>query len=317
MNLHRVILLCAAALLLPVAGVTSDQFAIRDPFILPDAGTYYLYQAIRMQDGTTGVAVRTSTDLADWSENVPVLTLPKSLGHTAVWAPEAHRFAGAYWIFATLTFPADAAHPIRPMVQKGFKGGKLQPRGVWIFRSDSPKGPFTPVRQGPVTPADWMCLDGTLWVEDGVPWMVFCHEWCQTGNGRMMAAPMSPDLSRFRAEPIELFRAADAPGGGNVTDGPFLLKPKGAGLRMIWSNGLRNSGYCVLECRSRTGRIAGPWHMHTPIFTANGGHGMVFNRFDGQTMLALHQPNSGAPARLKLFPLQTTWEGLSRLAEVK
>ena len=300
------------------ATVTRDQFAIRDPFVLPDDGTYYLYQAHRMADGTIGVAARTSADLDNWSQPIPVMSLPKSVGHIWVWAPEVHRHAGAYWLFTTLTFPEDpVGHPIAPMVQKGFKGGKLQPRGVWIFRSESPRGPFVPVKQGPVTPADWMCLDGTLWVEDGVPWMVFCHEWCQTGNGRMMAAPMSADLSRFTADPIELFRAAEAPRGGNVTDGPFILKPKGTGLRMIWSNFLKDSGYCVLECRSRSGRITGPWHMHTPVFLEHGGHGMVFNTFDGQMTLALHQPNSGAPARLKLFPLQATREGLSRMIDVK
>ena len=313
-------LLCAAAPGAPapsapaVRTVTCDQFAIRDPFVLPDAGTYYLYQSHRMPDGTVGVAARTSADLENWSPETPVMSLPKAVGHTAVWAPEVHKYAGAYWLFATLTFPEDpVGHPIAPMTEKGYKGGKLQPRGVWIFRSGSPRGPFVPVKQGSVTPADWMCLDGTLWVEDGVPWMVFCHEWCQTGNGRMMAAPMSTDLSRFTAGPIELFKASDAPGGGNVTDGPFLLKPKGAGLRMIWSNFLKGGGYCVLECRSRTGKIAGPWFLHTPVFLEHGGHGMVFNTFDGQMTLALHQPNSGAPARLKLFPLQATWEGLSRM----
>ena len=295
------------------ATFTCDQFAVRDPFILPDTGTYHLYQSWEMPDGASGVAVRTSRDLASWSEAEPVMTLPAGTGHVAVWAPEVHRYAGAYWLFTTLTFPADPAHPIRPMTEKGYSGGKLQPRGVWVFRGDSPRGPFTPVKQGPVTPADWMCLDGTLWIEDGVPWMVFCHEWCQTGNGRMMAAPLAPDLSRFTAEPIELFKASDAPGCGHVTDGPFLLKPKGAGLRMIWSNFRKDTGYCVLECRSRTGKITGPWFMHMPLFLGNGGHGMIFNRFDGQTTLALHRPNGGAPARLKTIPLQVTWEGLSRM----
>jgi hypothetical protein len=29
-----------------------------------------------------------------------------------------------------------------------------------------------------------MALDGTLWVEDGVPYMIFCHEWIQITDGR-------------------------------------------------------------------------------------------------------------------------------------
>lgn len=303
----------------PAKTWTRDEFQIRDPFVLPDGDTYYLYES-KPWSGGKGVAVRTSKDLDHWTDKEMVLQLPPDVKNTAVWAPEVHKYDGAYWLFTTLTFDPvkpdakDAPSylkPIQPMLEQGFKGGGLQPRGVWVFRSKSPKGPFKPVKMGSVTPAEWMCLDGTLWVEDGVPWMVFCHEWCQTGNGRMMAAPMSKDLSRFTAEPIELFRAACIPGAGHVTDGPFLMKPKSSGLRMIWSNFLTGSGYCVLQCQSKSGKITGPWHMHTPLYTRDGGHGMIFQRHDGQMMLSLHQPNS-KNERMKLYPLQVTWEGFSR-----
>ena len=303
----------------PAKTWTRDEFQIRDPFVLPDGDTYYLYES-KPWSGGKGVAVRTSKDLDHWTDKEMVLLLPPDVKNTAVWAPEVHKYDGAYWLFTTLTFDPvkpdakDAPSylkPIQPMLEQGFKGGNLQPRGVWVFRSKSPKGPFKPVKMGSVTPAEWMCLDGTLWVEDGVPWMVFCHEWCQTGNGRMMAAPMSKDLSRFTAEPIELFRAACIPGAGHVTDGPFLMKPKSSGLRMIWSNFLKGSGYCVLQCQSKSGKITGPWHMHTPLYTRDGGHGMIFQRHDGQMMLSLHQPNS-KNERMKLYPLQVTWEGFSR-----
>lgn len=291
---------------------TRDEFQIRDPFVLPDNGTYYLYES-KPWSGGSGVAVRTSTDLEHWSEKQMVMTLPADSKHTAVWAPEVHKYKDAYWLFTTLTFPADPAHPIKSMLERGFKGGTLQPRGTWVFRSDKPTGPFIPVKNGSVTPADWMCLDGTLWVEDGKPWMVFCHEWCQTGNGRMMAAPLADDLSSFTAEPIELFKAACRPGYGHVTDGPFLIKPAGAGLRMIWSNFLKDSGYCVLQCKSMSGKITGPWRMHTPLFRGDGGHGMLFKTFAGQLMLSLHQPNRSPHERMKLFPIGTSWEGLSRI----
>lgn len=300
----------AAGLAAEPKALTRADFQIRDPFVLPDNGTYYLYES-KPWNGGKGVGVRTSTDLELWSEKRMAMTLPPEVKNTAVWAPEVHKYDGAYWLFTTLTFAPDAAHPIRPMLQEGFTGGGLQPRGVWVFRSESPLGPFRPVKAGSVTPPEWMCLDGTLWVEDGVPWMVFCHEWCQTGNGRMMAAPMSKDLSRFTAEPIELFRAACIPGAGHVTDGPFLMKPKSSGLRMIWSNFLKDSGYCVLQCQSKSGKITGPWHMHTPLYTRDGGHGMIFQRHDGQMMLSLHQPNS-KNERMKLYPLQVTCEGFSR-----
>ncbi len=289
-----------------------DEFRIRDPFVLAENGTYYLYES-KPWNGGKGVAVRTSKDLENWTDKEMVMTLPSEVNNTAVWAPEVHKYKGAYWLFTTLTFPVDPAKPIKPMTQKGFKGGNLQPRGVWVFKSDSPRGPFKPVKNGSVTPADWMCLDGTLWVEDGVPWMVFCHEWCQTGNGRMMAAPMNEDLSAFTAEPIELFRAADVSGGRNVTDGPFLMKPKGVGLRMIWSNFIEGHGYCVIQCKSISGKVKGPWVMHTPLFENDGGHGMLFKTFDDKLMITLHQPNKSPNERMKIYPIGTTWEGLSRI----
>ena len=297
--------------------LSREAFRIRDPFVLVDGGTYYLYES-KPWSGGKGVAVRTSKDLERWTEKEMVMRLPPEVKSTAVWAPEVHAYKGAYWLFTTLTFeavkPGDAdapsyLKPIQPLLAKGFAGGTLQPRGVWVFRSDSPRGPFVPVKMGPVTPSEWMCLDGTLWVENGEPWMVFCHEWCQTGNGRMMAAPMSDDLSRFTAEPVELFRAADAPNGGFVTDGPFLRRTRDGVLRMIWSNFIKDSGYCVLQCASASGSVRGPWKGHVPLFTRDGGHGMIFSRTDGTQLLTIHQPNTSPGERMRLFPIRETAAG--------
>lgn len=313
------ITLCVAALAVSAAfatdsanaakTVTRDEFQIRDPFVLPDGGTYYLYES-KPWFGGMGVFVRTSRDLENWSERTAVMDVPKGVDCMAVWAPEVHKYDGAYWLFTTLTLKPNAQAPIAPMLEKGFKGGGLTPRGTWVFRSDSPKGPFKPVKNGPVTPEKWMCLDGTLWVEDGTPWMVFCHEWCQTGNGRMMAAPMSKDLSSFTAEPIELFKAAFKPGASHVTDGPFLYTQDGFGLHMIWSNFVGGSGYCVLQCKSESGKVRGPWVMQKPLYERNGGHGMLFRRFDGQLMLSLHQPNASPHERMKLFPVKVAGDVL-------
>lgn len=308
--LSAALLACGLARAAGSATVSRADFRIRDPFVLAEKGTYYLYES-KPWWGGRGVAVRTSKDLERWSERTTVMELPSSNACTAVWAPEVHRYDGAYWLFTTLSFPADPQHPIASMRQEGFKGGKLQPRGVWVFRSDSPLGPFKPVREGSVTSADWMCLDGTLWVEDGQPWMVFCHEWCQTGNGRMMAAPLSRDLSRFTAEPVELFRAADAPNGGCVTDGPFLIRTKDGVLRMIWSNSVKDCGYSVLQCASESGSVRGPWKRHTPLYMRDGGHGMLFRTFDGEQMLTIHQPNSSPNERMRLFPVEETPAGLA------
>ena len=57
-----------------------------------------------------------------------------------------------------------------------------------------------------------MTLDGTLYVEDGKPYMVFCHEWVQTIDGTMDCIQLEDDLSDTVGEPRMMFKASDAPG---------------------------------------------------------------------------------------------------------
>jgi GH43 family beta-xylosidase len=293
------------------ATLATDAIRVRDPFIFADAPsqTYYLYAQAenRAGSGYQGVEVYTSTDLKTWKAPRPVLTLPADSGVAMVWAPEMHAYQGAYYLFVTLTFrdtlpvakPVDAPHWPR-----------MHRRGTWIYRAESPAGPFKPLKDGPHTPADWMALDGTLYVEDGTPYMIFCHEWVQLIDGAMARVELTPDLSGTRGEPVRLFSASAAPGArrgakeGKVTDGPFLYKsPKSGALFMIWSTFIPGKDYCVLLARSESGRVAGPWTGHTPIYTTNGGHGMIFKTFEGQLRLALHQPNTGPLERLRLFGL--------------
>jgi len=40
-----------------------------------------------------------------------------------------------------------------------------------------------------------MTLDGTFYIENGVPYMVYAHEWIQLIDGNMEAVQMTPDLS--------------------------------------------------------------------------------------------------------------------------
>ena len=58
--------------LLPTGG-----FRIRDPFVLAENGTYYLYEA-KPWSGGRGVNVFTSKDLKSWTPKVPVMELPAS-----------------------------------------------------------------------------------------------------------------------------------------------------------------------------------------------------------------------------------------------
>ena len=304
---NQILATAAIAAACLTAGTTElrKDFRIRDPFVLADNGTYYLYES-KPWFGGNGVSVRMSTDLEHWSERKPAMVVPKDVPVTAVWAPEVHKYDGAYYLFATLTEKKGSA-PIKALDSKA-KEKNLTPRGTWVFKAKSPIGPFEPTRIGPLPPKDWMTLDGTLYVEDGQPYMVFCHEWCQVDNGRMCYAPLAKDFASFTAEPITLFKARDAmPGADRVTDGPFFYRSTKSGdLYMIWSNFIREHGYCVLRRKSTTGKLAGPWTRDEILYGKNGGHGMLFRTFDGHLLLTLHQPNSGEAERMKLFEIEDT-----------
>ena len=118
--------------------------------------------------------------------------------------------------------------------------------------ADRPEGPFGPLGPGSQTPRDWMALDGTLAVEDGVPYMVFAREWIQVEDGTIELMPLTPDLARAAAPPATMFRASDAPWTrcrgdlgelfqgrryhASVTDGPWLHRTKTGTLIMLWSS---------------------------------------------------------------------------------
>ena len=88
-----------------------------------------------------------------------------------------------------------------------------------------------------------------------------------------------------------------------------LLRDGGT-LRMIWSN-LIGEDYSVIQCRSQSGRLAGPWVDQKVLYPKDGGHGMLFRRFDGQLMLTLHQPNVSPKERMRLYPVELTEDGIS------
>lgn len=315
--------LLAAAAAAQTATLKTADIRVRDPFIYadPKTGTYYLYAqaANRKGSGFQGVEVYTGTNLTEWTPPRPVLTLPPEQGTAMVWAPELHAYNGAYYLFVTLT--ARATLPVaKPVTSKPWP--PMHRRGTWVFRADAPDGPFKPLKETAHTPPEAMALDGTLWVEDGKPYMVFCHEWVQLIDGAVDAVALTPDLAGTSGEPVRLFRASDAPGAkrgpleGKVTDGPFLYRsPRSGALFMIWSTFIPGKEYCVLLARSESGRIAGPWKKHTPIFTTNGGHGMIFTALDGRLLLALHQPNTEPLERLRLFELSDDGDTLRVGAE--
>lgn len=290
---------------------------IRDPYILADEknGTYYLYRSssVANEKGEMlgGVEVFTNKDLKKWQGPKRVFTVPENNWITGqVWAPEVHFYRGKYYLFATLN-----SHLTWKKAKEDWPAYTF--RGTQIFHADSPDGPFLPFDLVPHTQIDNMALDGTLWEEDGKPYMIYCHEWVEIVDGTMNLVELKPDLSAPVGQPIRLFNASVAPWAPDeaknyVTDGCFLYRTKNNKLLMIWSS-FSSNGYAIGITESTTGRVAGPWkHHETPILNENGGHGMIFSTFDGKLCLVLHQPNSpGGSERALIYELEDTGDSLS------
>ena len=300
--------------------VKASEFRIRDPFVLADPATktYFLYETTSPYLGkpyARGVSVRTSKDLVTWSPPRKVQEAPLDFHAKTQWAPEVYRYGEGYLMFASL-----AKHPEGERKIKLFGEDQGKPvsewwhtndRGVWVYRSASPLGPFLPVSDRQITPKDWLAIDGTLWVQDGKPYMVFCHEGVQTGNGEMCLAEMSPDFTRFVSDIKVLFRAKDVPGGSRVTDGPWMFRSEKSGrLFMTWSNFVSGSGYSVILTESPSGDVRGPWTNQHVIYGKNGGHGMLFKQFDGKLRFALHYPERRGFEHLRLLDATDTGDDL-------
>lgn len=271
-----------------MAVIFPDVHGVRDPFLLCEDGVYYLYGSTTddrdPQKSIWGCFVNDSGTLqGPWRKTEEPVYITPPYAIKQFWAPEVHRYRGAYYLFGTYYHE-----------QRGR-------RACAILKSDSPRGPFVQIGDGPVTPEEWDCIDGTLYVDrDGQPWLVFVHEWVCTDDkiGRMDAAKLAPDLSRLISEPVELFRA-DAPAWTDkyVTDGCFLQDAPDGSLLMLWSN-FDDVGYTVGLAHSADGRVDGEWvHEDTPFYQKgsindwDGGHGMLFTDTDGQRYLSIHAPN--------------------------
>jgi hypothetical protein len=107
-----------------------------------------------------------------------------------------HAYGGKYYLF--VTFTADDTLPSPWPEDIGLKVNK---RGTQVLVADGPLGPFRPFPTGRIRLPVWAALDGTLYVEDKQPWLVFCHEWLQTKDGTIDALRLSKDLSATEGKP--------------------------------------------------------------------------------------------------------------------
>ena len=290
--------------------LTSD-IQMRDPYVFVENGTYYLFGTTDKncwQGEPEGFNAYKSNDLKHWEGPIKIFGPGDGFwGTQNFWAPELHKYKDDYFLFASFTAPG-------------------QHRGTSILKSESktPLGPFKPWGAKTVTPDEQECLDGTLYVDaDNTPWIIYCHEWVQEGGGTICARKLKADLSDAAGEPLVLFAAKDAKwtkkvthssgAKGYVTDGPNVYCPENGELWILWSS-LTQTGYGLGLTKSSNGKFDGEWkHEDEAVFSADGGHGMIFTDLSGQMNLTLHTPNDTPNERPVFIPIKETKDGFELL----
>lgn len=277
----------------------AEKINLRDPFVLVYDNRYYLYGTrgeTAFADEAFGFDVYVSEDLEDWEGPHEIFHRPENFwSRKCYWAPEVYRYQNRFFMFATF---ADEHNSL----------------GTAVLVSDSPEGPFEMHSDGYVTPSDWRCLDGTLYVsEEGKPYMVFCHEWVQIKDGTICAMELSEDLKKAVSEPRTLFSASSAEPfvreyqpAHYVTDGPFLIRTPDGKLHMLWSTyGI--TGYVEATAHSDSDEITGTWKADAELlYDHDGGHGMIFKDLKGNYCLSLHYPNTFGSEHPRFIPLEYT-----------
>lgn len=267
--------------------VPRDSIIMSDPAVIADPNTQTYYMT-----GTSGVLWE-SKDLDNWTGPY-VVAQPDTTSWMGpdpeIWAAEIHEYNGKYYYFATFTND--------DIIIETNKEGRIPRRASHILVADSPEGPYHPVSDKDYLPADRPTLDGTFWVEEGKPYMIFCGEWLHNQNGTVEAIELTPDLSSSAGEPFLLFKASDSPwsrerrdGGvffNRVTDGPWLFRTGTGRLGMIWTSWVFGD-YTMGVAYSESGKLEGPWiQEEEPITPPNHGHGMIFRDLDGRLILSAH-----------------------------
>ncbi len=269
----------------------TEDIRIRDPYIVLCEEYYYLYSATGSHNGET-IVVYKSLDLKTWEEPTIVYTLDKNSWKKAeLWAPEVHLYNGKYYMFLSIL-------------------GKNGLRGTEISVSDTPDGIFTPITDRPATPLDKSCIDGTLIIDNGKPYMVYSHDWPDNYIkerdvylGEIWATELSEDLSTPVGKPFLLFCSDECPYSAQAaaptewiegivqrygSDAPFVRRLKNGKLFLTWSP-IPANNYIVIGAVAD--RIKGPWkHCETPVFDKNGGHAMFFTDKDGNDKMCIHCP---------------------------
>lgn len=275
----------------PEFNLNINDLRIRDPFIFANTSdsTYYLHA----NSGKKSIICYASRNLKTWRLCGEAFSpAPDFWGKYDFWAPDLYYYRGKYYML--VTFSSDK-----------------QKRGVSILVSDRPDRGFTPVVNNALTNPEWMCIDGSLYIDkEGNPWLIYCHEWVEVNDGKIYAQRLAEDLTGTVGEPILLFKGSDAAWTGMITSGaktgtvansPYVYTAGNGRLVMIWSSYLKNGEYAVGQALSDSGNILGPWKNSPESLNNDGGHAMIFYDFNGQMLMSYH--TNEHPTRIVLRPI--------------
>ena len=160
---------------------------MRDPFVFVDTISKKYYIPASTGDNKSFTMCE-SKDLIKWKSLGKAFIASQNFwGKSDFWAPDMFEYKGRFYLIATFSAP-------------GYH------RGCSILVSDTPAGPYTPLTNQPITPASWGCLDGTLVIDNNEPYLLYCREWLEVGEGQRNLLKLSEDLSKRATEPRLYFR---------------------------------------------------------------------------------------------------------------
>lgn len=294
-----------------------EEIGIRDPYILAVNGEYYMYSSSFEHKQLQGcdekclyMVVYKSTDLEEWTEPKVVfkyMPTEESEIQKDLWAPEVHMYNEKFYAFMSFQ-------------------SKRGTRGTYVAVADTPDSIFVLLEDKPVTPVGQSAIDGTLFIENGTPFVVYSRDWpfnyIEEKNayvGEIWAKKLNYDLTGSNEREFRLFSSDEVPlsketphrifyEGKNTmrygSDAPFLMMLSDGKLFLTWSPYLNNN-YVVLSAISESGKLKGPWkHSDKPLFDNNGGHAMFFKDYDESLKMCIHQPELEGKERLMCLEVE-------------
>jgi hypothetical protein len=189
-----------------------------------------------------------------------------------------------------------------------------------------------------VTPLDKSCIDGTLYVCDGKPYILYSHDWPdnyfeETNEyiGEIWCSELTEDLTAMKGDAVRLFASNEVPISKATpdntnwegrkskrygSDAPFVQRLSDGALYLTWSPYL-DDHYVVLGAVSESGSVFGPWeHLDKPLFEDDGGHAMFFNDADGRKIMCIHAPERHMLERAHLYHIVEDGSRLRILTEL-